>query len=148
MNTEPGAPLRESWIVNREPWTEYRETWTANCEPWTTNHEPWASLTLVILITYFRSKLVSFFLKTDEDFVFGAIYVPSSELRFNNQDELDIFEVEICKTCILYKYICLLGDFNARTHNKDDFLDVDDFFNDHFVFDHNVRNFYNLFCQN
>ena len=68
-------------------------------------------------------KVSKLFLKTDGDFVFGAIYVPASESRFNNQDELDIFEVETCNTCILYKYVCLLGDFNARTHNKDDFLD-------------------------
>ena len=72
-------------------------------------------------------QISKLFLKTDEDFVFGVIYVPPSESRFNNQDELDIFVVEICNTCILYKYVCLLGDFNARTHNKDDFLDVDDF---------------------
>ena len=82
-----------------------------------------------------------FVFNTDEDFVFGAIYEPPSESRFNNQDELDIFEVEICNTCILYKYVCLLGDFKARIHIKDDFLDVDDFFNDHFGFDDTVRIF-------
>ena len=83
-------------------------------------------------------------MKTDRDFVFGAIYVPPSESRFINQDELDILEVELCNTCILYKYVCRLGDFNARTHNKDDFLDVDDFCNVHFGFDDTVRNFYNV----
>ena len=49
-----------------------------------------------------------FLKKTDEDFVqvFGAIYVPPSESRFNAQDGVDIFEVEICNTCILYNYVC------------------------------------------
>ena len=83
-------------------------------------------------------------MKTDDDFVFGAIYVLTSDSRFNNQEELDLFEVEMCNN-IVYKFVCLLGDFNARTHNKDDFLDVDDFFNGHFGFDDTVRNFYNVF---
>ena len=98
-------------------------------------------------ILWFKISKLS--LKTDEDFVFRAIYVTPSESRFNTQDELDIFEVEICNTCILYKYVCLLGDFNARTHNKDDFLNENDFFNDHFGFDDTVRNLYNVspFCQ-
>ena len=83
-------------------------------------------------------------MKTDQDVVFGTVYVPPSESRFNFQDELDIFQVEICNTCILHKYVCLLGDFNTRTHNKDDFLDENDFFVDHFGFDDVVRNFFNV----
>ena len=71
------------------------------------------------------------FLKTDEDVVFGAVYVPPSESRINTQGELYVYQVEICNTCILHKYVCFLGDFNVRTHNKDDFLDEDDFFVGH-----------------
>ena len=44
----------------------------------------------------------------------------------------------------LHKYFCLLGDFNARSHNKDNFLDKNDFFVDHFGFDYVVRNFFNV----
>lgn len=84
------------------------------------------------------------FLKTDEDLVFGAVYVPPSDSRFNTQDELDMFEVEICNICVLHKFVCLLGDFNARVCKKDDFINADDFFADYFEFDDDVRAFYNV----
>ena len=83
-------------------------------------------------------------LKTDEDVVFGVVYLPPADSRFNTQDELDLFEVEITNMCILYKYVILTGDFNARTQMQDDFLDVDNFFADHFNFDDTLKEFYNI----
>lgn len=83
-------------------------------------------------------------LKTDEDVVFGVVYLPPADSRFNTQDELDLFEVEITNMCILYKYVILTGDFNARTQTQDDFLDVDNFFADHFNFDDTLKEFYNI----
>ena len=72
-------------------------------------------------------KLSKQILKTDQDVVIGAVYVPPSVSRFCTEDELDMFEVEICNMCIQYKYVLLTGDFNARTWIKDDFTTADDF---------------------
>ena len=73
-------------------------------------------------------KLSKILLKTDEDFIFGAVYLPPSDSRFNTQYKLDLFEVEISNMSILHKYVFLTGDFNARTQTFDDFMDADDFF--------------------
>ena len=45
---------------------------------------------------------------------------------------------------IQHKYVILMGDFNARTHNKPDFIDVDDFLSSHFEFDDNLLEFCNV----
>ena len=88
-------------------------------------------------------KLSKQLLKTDQDVVIGAVYVPPSISRFCTEDELEMFEVEICNMCIQYKYVLLTGDFNARTWIKDDFTTADDFLADHFDFDDTIRNFFN-----
>ena len=88
-------------------------------------------------------KLSKQLLKTDQDVVIGAVYVPPSVSRFCTEDELDMFEVEICNMCIQYKYVLLTGDFNARTWIKDDFTTADDFLADYFDFDDTIRNFFN-----
>ena len=72
---------------------------------------------------------------TAEHVILGAIYLPPGDSRFNTQDELDLFEVEIINMCILYNLVLLTGDFNARTNTQDDFIDTDDFLSDHFEFD-------------
>ena len=89
-------------------------------------------------------KLDKSCLNIDEDMHFGAVYTPPSDSRFNTQDEMDMFEVEISSMCISHKYVLLLGDFNARIQTKEDFLDVDDFFAEHFNFDESLRQFYNI----
>ena len=71
-------------------------------------------------------KLCKAYTQTDEDLFFGIVYLPPAESRFNNKDELDLFEVEITNMCVLHKYIFLMGDFNARTQTKKDYIDPDD----------------------
>ena len=46
--------------------------------------------------------------------------------------------------CVSHRYVLLLGDFNARTQTKEEFLDVDDFFAEHFSFDDSLQQFYNI----
>lgn len=53
---------------------------------------------------------------TDEDFLFGAVYLPPSDSRYNTSDELENFEFEITSMCILHKYVYLMGDYNSRAH--------------------------------
>ena len=66
-------------------------------------------------------------LQNDDDLYLGAVYVPPHDSRFNTADEMSLFEVEITNMAIAHKYVLLMGDFNARTHNKPDFIDADDF---------------------
>ncbi|MEW8548549.1 MAG: reverse transcriptase family protein, partial [Candidatus Thiodiazotropha sp.] len=81
---------------------------------------------------------------TDEDIYFGSVYVPPTESRFNNCDELALFDVEITRMSICHKYIYLMGDFNSRTHNTSDFMDSDDFFSKYFEFDDQLVDFCNI----
>ena len=39
-----------------------------------------------------------------------------------------------------------MGDFNARAQNKENFIDADDFFAQHFGFDDTMNQFYNISC--
>ena len=88
-------------------------------------------------------KLSKTLTHTDEDIFFGAVYLPPTESRFNTQDELDLFEVEILNMSVQHKYVFLTGDFNARTQTLEDFLDADDFLVRHFDFDVSMQEFYN-----
>ena len=72
---------------------------------------------------------------TDEDIYVGAIYIPPNDSKFYNPDEIENFNVEITNMCVPNKYVLLMGDFNARTQNKQDFLEEDNFFIKYFDFD-------------
>ena len=72
---------------------------------------------------------------TDEDIIVGAIYIPPADSRFYNPDEIEQFNVEITTMCVSNKYVLLMGDFNARTHNKQDYMDEDQFFCRQFDYD-------------
>ena len=73
--------------------------------------------------------------QNDDDLYLGAVYVPPHDSRFNTADEMSLFEVEITNMAIAHKYSLLMGGFNARTHNKSDFIDADDFFSKYFEYD-------------
>ena len=66
------------------------------------------------------------FTKTDEDVYYGFTYVPPSDSRFRNADELEQFELEITNMCISHKYVYLIGAFNARTGSSQEYLCADD----------------------
>ena len=81
---------------------------------------------------------------TDDDIYFGSVYIPPAESRFNNYDEIALFDVEITRMSISHKYIHLMGDFNSRTHNTADFIDSDDFFSKYFAYDDQLIDFCNI----
>ena len=62
-------------------------------------------------------KLNKKFNQIDQDIIFGAVYLPPSDSRFNTPDELENFEIEITNMCVSQKYVILMGDFNSRTGN-------------------------------
>ena len=53
------------------------------------------------------------------------VYVAPSDSRFNAVDETNIFNVEVTNMCIANKLVFMIGDFNARTCNKADFVDAE-----------------------
>ena len=80
--------------------------------------------------------------QTDEDFFIGAIYIPPNDSRFYNPNEIEQFNVEVTNMCVSNKYVLLMGDFNARTQNKQDFLEEDEFFSQHFDFDDDLTDLF------
>ena len=81
---------------------------------------------------------------TDEDVLFGVVYIPPSDSRFNKTDETDFFEINIINACIHYKYVYVMGDFNSRTHTSPDFIDAQAFFMDYFDLDNSMNEFFNV----
>ena len=60
--------------------------------------------------------------------MFGAIYIPLERSKYSDIDCVDVIQEDILKYNAGKNYkICLLGDFNARTGVKDDFIDVKDY---------------------
>ena len=88
-------------------------------------------------------KISKQYIQSDEDILYGVVYVPPSESRFRNTDEFEKIEIEILDTSISYKYVYLLGDFNARTGCEDDFVTADDYLVSHFEYDESLLKFYN-----
>ena len=60
--------------------------------------------------------------------LFGAIYIPPESSKYSDIDFFDVIQEDILKYNAGKDYkICLLGDFNARTGVKDDFINVNDY---------------------
>ena len=91
-----------------------------------------------------RLKVNKLAFKTNEDLFIGVVYVPPSDSRFNTVDETNIFNVEVTNMCIANKFVFLMGDFNARTCSKADFVDADNFLTHHFNLDDNMDGSLNI----
>ena len=48
-------------------------------------------------------------LNTEEDLVFGVVYIPPENSRFLTEEELTNLEMEITETCSMHKYVVLTG---------------------------------------
>ena len=80
---------------------------------------------------------------TEENLIFGVVYIPPENSRFLINDELMTLEMEITETCSKHKYIVLTGDFNARLSNLPDYTPRDTFLSDLFDFDSQTEHFFN-----
>ena len=78
----------------------------------------------------------------DENVIFGIVYVPPENTRYTSSTAFTEIEAEYLVLSRNYNYISLLGDFNGRTSNDDDFIHLDknrhgddfiDFINDDLV---------------
>ena len=80
---------------------------------------------------------------TEENSIFGVVYIPPENSRFLINDELMTLEMEITETCSKHKYVVLTGDFNARLSNLPDYTPRDTFLSDLFDFDSQTEHFFN-----
>ncbi|MEW8546031.1 MAG: endonuclease/exonuclease/phosphatase family protein [Candidatus Thiodiazotropha sp.] len=80
---------------------------------------------------------------TEEDLIIGITYVPPSQSRFFNDDELQTLENEITSMCSSHKYVFITGDLNARTARLSDYVQLDEFLAETFELDDETINFFN-----
>ena len=66
-------------------------------------------------------------MKTTENLLIGATYIPPDNSVFYNEEEVVLLENEITSFSSKYKYIMLTGDFNARTSELRDYTERDEF---------------------
>ena len=57
-----------------------------------------------------------------------------------------MFFAEVSNMCILHDYVLLMGDFNARTGNKPDFIDADEYLASVLDFDEDMSYVYLFQC--
>lgn len=79
---------------------------------------------------------------TDENLILGVVYIPPTQSRFFNDDELSKLENEIMSVCSSNKYVIISGDMNARTAKLPDYVTLDQYISDMFDFDDDVANFF------
>ena len=78
-------------------------------------------------------------INTDENLTLVIVYVPPTQLRFYNDDELSKLENEIVSVCSLNKYVIISGDINARTKKLPDYLELDQYISDLFDYDDEIQ---------
>lgn len=71
---------------------------------------------------------------TDENVFLGLIYVPPTQLKYFNDEELLNLEREITSLCSKHKYLFIIGDVNARTAMPNDNTSTNTFLTNFFLF--------------
>ena len=64
--------------------------------------------------------------KLDQPVIFGVVYIPSEYTKYSSDEAFNEIQQEYLSLLNISNYICLVGDFNARTSNCDDFIILDD----------------------
>ena len=64
--------------------------------------------------------------KLDQPVIFGVVYIPPEYTKYSSDEAFNEIQQEYLSLLNISKYICLVGDFNARTSNCDDFIILDD----------------------
>lgn len=79
-----------------------------------------------------NSKLISWYkismdlCKTSEDVIIGNVYVPPENSLYKVTDAFNELEDEFLRLSVNHKLILLNGDFNSRTANDFDFVEIED----------------------
>ena len=64
--------------------------------------------------------------KTDKPVIFGAVYIPPEYTKFASEDVFSDIEQEFLTFSNNSDCTCLLGDFNARTSDENDFIEFNE----------------------
>lgn len=90
-------------------------------------------------------KISASLLKIDEDVLIGNIYIPPGNSVYKIPDPINELEQEYLKFSANYKYILLTGDFNSRTSNDLDFIEV--LYSNHDITGNTIFNYANCLNQ-
>ena len=63
---------------------------------------------------------------TGADVLFGAVYIPPENSRYNSEGIMEQFYFEVDENSRSFKHLIMMGDFNARTSNIADFAEIDE----------------------
>lgn len=77
---------------------------------------------------------------TDEHIILGIIYVPPTQSKYFNDEEILNLEREITSMCSSNKFVIITGDVNARTARLNDYVQADNFLSD--LFDDETLSFF------
>ena len=80
-------------------------------------------------------------IKSDANLILGISYVPPTQSKYYNAEEILSLEREITSVCSNNKYVHITGDINARTAKLIDYIRADDFLSDVFDFDNEIHSF-------
>jgi hypothetical protein len=67
-------------------------------------------------------KISSKLMKLNSDLLLGIVYIPPEYSRYSSPDAFSQIENEYVEFTEKFKNICLIGDFNARTAEDDEFI--------------------------
>ena len=82
-------------------------------------------------------------LKLDQPVIMGIVYRPPEYTKYSSDEAFNEIEQECLSILIISKYICIVGDINARTSNCDDFITLDD--NEHY--DNNISDYVDNYTE-
>ena len=54
---------------------------------------------------------------TNDDVLFGAVYIPPENSDYNLDGIMEQFYFEVDENVSSFKHVIMMGDFNARTSN-------------------------------
>lgn len=57
--------------------------------------------------------------------ILGIIYIPLENSVYSSSEAFNKIELEFLNLKSKFSHICLIGDFNSRTSDKDDFIELD-----------------------
>ena len=75
-----------------------------------------------------------------EPVLFGIWYVPSERSDYSSIDIFDVIEAKLLKYAVeKNSRVCLIGDFNAHTGKKEDFIDINQYVCDFIHLDNETK---------
>ncbi|VDI23201.1 Hypothetical predicted protein [Mytilus galloprovincialis] len=75
-----------------------------------------------------------------EPVLFGACYIPPERSDYSSIDIFDVIETELLKYAVDKNCkVCLLGDFNAHTGKKDDFVEMNHYVSESAQLDKEIK---------